>query len=692
MLLERSRFGENLAAYLHYVGSLVPADAVPALRGTLGDGAWLKEPEAWASAAWTLVNEQKWPKRAMVGELAEAMTRLTKSEEVRAVHLHFAQAVRGLAEETAPEYAELLKSLVAWFVQVARPGDARIAADALFYAEHATPGPSASGQFVGVDFARRAQLLPVLSPLAVWLLENGAGVLRGERADTLPFIAEIVLACDPPRVVNVLQYARATERPTRFWPPRAQDASRPSIFWPAVETALGLGAAHSLVLDLVARLPSVNWNDREIFAPCLEDGFPLARAVLVEGLTDGRFEGPKEVDWWKLLLSLPPDVLGRIRFHDLASLERVLGLFEQSALFGAQPSGENADPAWGKVLVAEYIRLVDFSAVRAGMEGARERLVRMTRFPQLAPSVREGLKAALGELATVTDVTLAGDVLEQSDSHAATRAALLTLPAWKRTKSASSPQQTEELRAWLERFLHRSWPDDVGGVNVSAVLGSARRLEFVTLDHEDKIRVNGEKVLLDKDAMEGIAAGADPERRRVLGALYFFHELVHLVQGIGDKARVVRLRAAGSETTLLHLDLAADHIAAQLAHHAEGRWSMAFLKDVQGRSLKAFPVRWMHTAASAARKAQRLVSLRLDALVQGQHQWARRLGGGYAYAEYGVGGGGLLALTSGPPPMVLADASLSASEARLLHEIADEGKASESGIARVDEVLGRLFR
>lgn len=700
MAIERARFGDNFAAYLHHLGSLNPAEAVPALTNLLRDGSWAKESDAWSSAAFGLHNRNQWPSHQLYTEFAAALSRFAAAEDEPVVHRHFPFVLYGLAREPSTECKAAFDELISWFTRVGRPGDARVAANGLIQCEHATDVPEA-----------RAELLRRLAPLAAWLLENGGAVLRGESADVLQFLAEITLDCDPERVTSVLQYARVSERPVGFSPPRKGSAS-PFVFWPAIELALKQGTSSSLVWDLVERQSERGWSGLEELLPCLEQSllqagrgwlgpeamvpsleqpFPRSRAALFHGLVRGRFGRKLEARWWPVLFRFSSPPSPPINFTDLETASEVLEHLKSFSLNSGLSEGVNLVP-WFRLLVFEYLRLLDFTTPRSELEAARTRLMWMTGFSAMAAGVREGLQAALQTLGSVQEAALALELLEQSQSDAATRAALAVLPAaTSRPRTVDAPD-VAELRPFLERFLHLPWPHAVGGADVGALLGRARRLEFQALTGDDKVRLEGELVTVDIVAMEGIAKEGDAERRRMLAALYFFHELIHLAQGIGDKDRVSRLRSTGAESSLLHLDLAADHVASLLAHEAVPHWSVQTLKAEQARSLKSFPVRWMHTAASGARKAQRLVSIRFDSLARAEPNVARRLGEGYAFVDYGPGGGRLFALSGGSLRAVIGDTQLRADEAKLLAASADVKRGTDADMAAIDVVLMRLLK
>lgn len=175
----------------------------------------------------------------------------------------------------------------------------------------------------------------------------------------------------------------------------------------------------------------------------------------------------------------------------------------------------------------------------------------------------------------------------------------------------------------------------------------------------------------------------------MIGVLYVVHEAVHLQQGIGDEDTVGHLRQTGAESTLMQLDLAADHLG---AHVVATRLDLplAPLKDLQGRSLAAYPATAQHTVAARARKANRIVGLRFDHL-------ARRLGvipdraDEHIFADHGPAGGRIAILATGPPVRLLGTPSLSRDDAQALSAAADPGQPLTKLDAIVEQCLRALL-
>ena len=208
---------------------------------------------------------------------------------------------------------------------------------------------------------------------------------------------------------------------------------------------------------------------------------------------------------------------------------------------------------------------------------------------------------------------------------------------------------------------------------------------------ENLVEIAAGVIRVDRRALAGaIDLPWTEEERLAIGSLYFLHEVIHHPQGIHRKAMVDTLRAAAAESTLLHIDLGADHAAARLLSLAVPRWSLSWLKDLQGRSLVNFPAGRFHTAAARARKAQRLVGLRLDLLARTTAPPCDMGLDQYAFADFGPAGGPFLILHSGPPFSLLGANDLSPEDAKCLSTAADEGRG-ESELRGLDEVLRRLL-
>jgi hypothetical protein len=181
--------------------------------------------------------------------------------------------------------------------------------------------------------------------------------------------------------------------------------------------------------------------------------------------------------------------------------------------------------------------------------------------------------------------------------------------------SATAPRQRLEFfTETCSRVLAGLKHGPVFGLDLGALCGRADRVRFIELDSDDKVRLCGDSVHVhDAYALALAHEPSDLGLAAMRIALYFVHELAHLPQGIGQYSTVRTLRAI-DECELLHLDLAADHVAALSLRRVEP-YALAELKRAQAESLNGFPIDSTHTPGARLRKARRSVSLCADALL-----------------------------------------------------------------------------
>lgn len=219
--------------------------------------------------------------------------------------------------------------------------------------------------------------------------------------------------------------------------------------------------------------------------------------------------------------------------------------------------------------------------------------------------------------------------------------AILALPERAvRLAAESSGPPLDELMRELERALLSSWVTPIGGVNVGALLAGVRRLALEDLPHGRQVDHRGDLFCFDRGSLQRVVSGRSGDEALALAALWAAHEMLHEAQGLTDRDTVAVLRSTGGETTLLHVDLAADHTAALWIEQALPGWTLIALKDLHGANVLRYPAGRNHIVAARARKVGRVVALRIDWLVR-QHALVRRdkLGAGYAFADFGPGGG-----------------------------------------------------
>lgn len=245
----------------------------------------------------------------------------------------------------------------------------------------------------------------------------------------------------------------------------------------------------------------------------------------------------------------------------------------------------------------------------------------------------------------------------------------------------------------LTSLFAKPLPVNVCGVKFRKLLGDVRTFEWANLPSEDKVRIEGSRVVLDPEYVSRTYDPAD-ERRRADAILFVLHELVHLTaQGIGAKETVRKLRRADGETSLLHADLCADHTAAVLLHRLAPHWSLAFLRDVQSMSLASFPSTARHSNAACRRKQMRMLALRTEFLARRLGMMSAREVGGYIYVEHGNRSrkfGDLSVLLYGTPVRMIGTARLGAKDVFALKRVAAPSKPLP--LSTLDDVLADALR
>ena len=417
--------------------------------------------------------------------------------------------------------------------------------------------------------------------------------------------------------------------------------------------------------------------------------WPASRRALLQALAGGRLPEPLEQHAVKLALGGP--AAEGISFNSLRVLNMLLDqiIFDAAGVRGAIPDAAK----WLLLLVHEHIR-VSRTAL-PDQRPAWHMLSRLAGYPTtsavVGPIIRRVLNEVPGE-----DGALARQIMDEGQGSMSSTSAAVSIFGDTGEEDAVEEVDAgllEAIRRQLESVINFPWLEPVFAVDLRALIGTASRVEFTKLDKDDKVRAEGEVLHVEREAFDGMIRGSrDQESTLALASLYLVHELVHVAQGIGDKDAVTRLRSTGGETTLMHVDLSADHAAALAVARAEPRWTVSWLKDFQGRSLDDFPARWTHTEASRARKAARLVGLRVDYLARRQGvSVPPALASGYLFADFGPAGGSFLLMAGGPPTSMLGSAPLGREDAEVLARAADEANANPKGLARVDEVLLRAL-
>lgn len=550
--------------------------------------------------------------------------------------------------------------LVAWFVDVARAGDASAAADVIEHVDN-------------ID--------QPLFPLCDWLLSNGAGELRARRRMrcVLRLVDAAAARGNPEMLWGALQFVFANDDRLARVVGQETDPAYVKLI-----AALDLICATRIegpraVAALSREFTEYEAGRRLAVVLAGHEHAALRRAGL-DALTRGLVEEAVAETAW--LGALPTADRSELHFDTRSAVAPALKAFaryiwEDSKEDTVAPA---ASGMWVSVLTRELLRLtsregmLDDSDVRL-----LERIAAVPGRAVVTQSVLEALRdhAAAHGNHRVVSILSAG--------HAGTGAVsaalrLLTLGAERGARRDTSSLETriaERVGLCIARARAREQDE------LRSLLQPCESVVWMSLPNEDKIAIRGRELHVDRAALATLPGVERSEDDPLMaGVLYVIHEAVHLCQCIGDKARVAQLRATGAETTLMHVDLGADHVAAVFVADGVRDWSLHALKDLQGRSLSAFPTNAQNTTAARARKAQRLVGLRADSIARG----LGLLGADadqYVFAEFGPAGGTIVLMRSGPPFGVLGVAPLSRDAASKLYGAAEP----DATLAVVDHIL-----
>ncbi|HEX5754476.1 MAG TPA: hypothetical protein VFZ09_50295 [Archangium sp.] len=730
-MLSPELFQGNVAAHLHYAASLPAAEALSILRGRLNDGSWKAEAKLWIQVACGL-DERTQKQGTSVSLIAECAHHLLGEE--LSVELHdflprvFEELIK--APATAAATGPVVARMVEWLIGNARAGNAALVADildtatrqlsmsadmlkhlqnlqtdrqtveifqafgALVAAEKQETASAPSGESTRSalfdEKTRRSELLRFFRPLARWLLEKGAAELRrAERVDLLVTMLECLADGTTAELQLLLRtISFQPQKQGGFW------RNHVALFWRSAERMLVAGGSSwTLLCELVASMYRGNWFAEDCVHPLTHtEALPLARDAILRGLFAGHFDSLKDrfpSVAWGTVFSRPPENPEAIRFSHGSTLERARTVLSQLA---AQKDPPEALASWAHVLTCEWIQV----------HGLRTELLtplqQLAESPGMGSAVATAFQKLLADAVQTPEVQLARRILEDSPEATSAVRAVLCLDLHKRP--AATPSATDNRLGLLleefQRIIHLPWSEPVFGLDLGRLLSNIQEVRFTALEGEDLVQKQERRLALHEPPYRQMAETIQEEEEFLANAtLYFLHELVHLEQGIGAKAFVDRLRETGGESTLMHLDLSADHAAARLAHQAVPRWTLTWLKDLQGRSLLGYPVGRGHTAASRDRKASRLISLRLDYLVRAASTaptWNEKIRDGYVFTELNPGGGAMLLFVSGPPVSLVASTSLHAGQTAHLTSAMDEREDTTARIDEIDYLLRSSFR
>jgi hypothetical protein len=699
-MIEYEAFAGSAPALTLYACALPPEQGFALLRRQLEDGSWRQEPGTWfryaRSVCFGIAKGRSPELVALQTELARQLMAAPIGPEAHAV-LPLLFDLNSF-DPQAPELAALRD----WLVDHGGPGEASLVADILTHGIlHRTSSKDAP------------EARALLQPLTEWLLRNGAAELRSKRRVEL--VIQMAVTCheigaDPAITLAALRYLLVNEGRMPWGRVSSTGDFFRSPLLGTIEAALAFpgGGAYGAALARTADIPEARWLVQQFLhgEPDLLP-FPGLREVLVRGLFRGQIEPPRTnavSELWSAALAGPYPGDEVATFATADALESALQALRCFPEFGPRRSRHTPDARerrrWGRRLATEAIRVWGLAGVANHSDVNAPRLNWAIGFGDDASfdlGVRDGLEAALAARDADSPSLALRILREHPDERRALFSAFRALAphSERRVTASPAPHVLSSIRERLLSLLHAPWFEPEAGVNLSSLLKGAREITFQKLSHENKVFIDETSLQVDDAAlMEALDTAMSDEEQIALGLIYVVHELVHVQQGIAAKARVVDLRATGAETTLLHLDLSADHATALIVAKATPKWTPLWLKDLQGRSLVRFPAGPLHTSASRARKAQRHVALRLDYLLRKSHpERETRLGGGYAFADFGPAGGRFLVLGSGPPSRLVGSAPLDAKEAALLEQgvSVPEGAGPTTDPREVDALLTRLL-
>lgn len=679
-MIDDTEFEGKVRAHLLYAASLSSTDeGTRILMAHLDSGTWEDAPIEWFSGAWQLSQRDDatetyqqfldlWLRRVAQGRITEA------------VQTKLADAVSQVCSDG--EYRAFLTALGRWFVEVATPGHAGTCANVLDRI-HAPRDERGDGDTLPAE----------AMPLVKWILQSGAAELRSPSRQRLVHrLVGAVHVHGAHELLEVaLRYLLYADHAVGGWTWNRQDGQ-----WPVIEAALAAGTPPSLVEDIMVRLlTSRAPGGDQVWRPLLDPGrFPRSGTALLKGLATGAFPERSAKQGWEFavrspLAEEPP------RFTHAAPAEVARETIGHFIAFERDKGHDMVEVGrWAAHVCTEILRIHEALTPAGAPAVVIERINHLVGWDDTVSEAIERAVRTTLESATGGHLDLARSVLRgEGRPRQRVKAALHCLPLRGGERIEELKADLCPLRDEFTRMVNLPWHEPVFGVPVSHLLGSVREVDFKALENHDKVAFVGETLLLDPGYYrETVGALGLTDEARQLCSLYFFHELIHVWQGIGAYSAVQELRSTGAEMTLMHVDIAADHAAALMAAMAVPRWELLALKNLTGRSLSHFPASTFHTEAARHRKAVRFVSHRLDYLARKRKAVPKdKIGDGYVFADYGPAGGRLLVMASGPPTLLIQGAPLTPQDASVLVSAADEHPADEDIIARIDAVLMRAL-
>lgn len=608
-MLTRSDFGTNHSAYIAYLQTRPAPDAIAELTRLAREDGLVDLGAEWLRAAMWFAQRCAWDAE-VVGTLALDAVEPHPVEAFRELVVGLSGFIR---RDCSPS---LLCRLLAW-LERAEPGDGLVVGRAML------------GFLAG---ARSAEALEPFAPLATKMLDSHGGILRDRIFAPLAFwILDVVRHHSPSHIGTTLRYLAASEG---VWTVSYVDWDESGdIFWSAVELHLENGGDEALIGDVLGAPAIVGSVSRRwLFTPIQKANFPRSRHALVRALCEGRVSH-NQSDFAHVVAVAPPDAL----LNPECWSPLVFALKDASV--AGQVRDETLD-AWAEYCTREWFRA-------HGLQRSTE-LTQLGWHLRLQAGVRRALEDRL-DRAPLEAHALARRILEERDD-AVVWPALAALEG-PEAQPVFDEAMLERVRLELERFVNLPWRHPVCGLDLRGLLTGCRSVSFDVLPGGDKARIEPPNLVFDRDSIIGLLKALPPSDGLLGGLVYALHELVHLPQGLQKMRTVTQLRVAGAETTLLHLDLAADHVTALLLKELYPARTLADLKRFEGELLALFPIGRFHTPGATERKMRRLVSLRADFILRRERLISDEMG--YIFVELGVGRGPIAFLASGPPYQVL---------------------------------------
>ncbi len=556
-----------------------------------------------------------------------------------------------------------VEPLVRWAVGVAEPGDAHHLVDLLW----------------DEDIPADLQNL-----IGGWLLDHGHAELRSstQQGIAAKLVALFADAGDLSSTKRALTVTLRNERAL------SHDLELTERLLKGLELIVQTDDDLDLFEDVIQKLGPTSGSSLQRLLLSSEQRDTWSRRIQLI-LARGRLPSGTQTSWWFAVAKSGEARIDRLPAGCFAPTSGALSALalrrdlQLGDLSERVPDGQLR--GWGRLLAQAYA-----ARPEPGLPESQLRLA-LDRREDVKQGAREGFLAAME---AEFDPELANNVREvfaTSSGKGALDAAMHLIATAHRARPAvEQTRDLELLERGLSRLMRSDWGSRLGGFDLSESASWIRAVKIEELDEDLPIEQRNDTLVVRAAVIRAIwDLSMKYEERLALVEMFVVHELVHLRQGIGQKSTVTKLRGHGlaGETTLLHLDLGADHVAACALAHAKYADQLLWLKDLQGKSLQAFKVGSHHGFGSRYRKSLRLLALRVDLIAREQNLLGRSPDSG-SYAFCDVGAWEVLVLQSGPPVRVMRSFAIAEADRQNLEMAASK----EDGVALVDRILRRGFR